>query len=218
MKQLKAEGTAPLWFEDISDFSSRSGFAGPVISPQSPATNVITITFDTDNDGTFGDPFNLSSLLVAENGSANGAQFTIRPDGNNALAEVFTDNTAAAQAFIPSNATNFSNITSLEIVKTSGSDFFFIDDLVVSVPVLGLEDVSRERSIETYPNPVDDVLHIKTNDLEVYGVALYDMLGKSIESIEQQNKIVDFFGLDKGLYFLEVRTEQGTAVQRIVKK
>ena len=83
---------------------------------------------------------------------------------------------------------------------------------------LGLEEVILDESLKLYPNPVDNVLHIKTNNLEIQSVTLYDVLGKSVKNITEENNAIHFSGLNKGVYLLKIKTEQGTAVRRIVKK
>ena len=113
--------------------AQKTGTSGVYIISGS-GSDILTITFDSDNDGTFGDAFTLNSLISGEFGTGTGTIIRLRPNGNDANGENFADDNASAyQTFTPTNAANFTNITSLDILNgNSSGTFIIIEDISVS--------------------------------------------------------------------------------------
>ena len=84
--------------------------------------------------------------------------------------------------------------------------------------ILGLEDTLLKSSISLYPNPVNNKLHIKTNNIKLEEATLYNILGKTIKNVKLDHKMVDFSGINSGVYLLKITTDKGTFVERIIKK
>ncbi|MBO5958410.1 MAG: T9SS type A sorting domain-containing protein [Bacteroidales bacterium] len=83
---------------------------------------------------------------------------------------------------------------------------------------VGLEELSS--SINIYPNPVNDMLYIKT-DFEIEDVVVYDVFGRQQDNRttrQQDNVTIDVSKLDAGVYFVKMRTTEGEIVKRIVKR
>ena len=69
-----------------------------------------------------------------------------------------------------------------------------------------------------YPNPVKDILHIKsTNDLSVYSVTIYNPLGQVLQVITNPTQEIDVTDLKTGNYFIKVTTDKGISSSRFVK-
>ncbi|QBZ96615.1 S8 family serine peptidase [Flavobacterium sangjuense] len=84
---------------------------------------------------------------------------------------------------------------------------------------LANNNFSRDQ-ILVYPNPVNDLLHIN-NASSITKYELYDIQGRLIksENLTNQNSInIDTFMLIKGVYMLNLITENGSFVEKIVKK
>ena len=76
-------------------------------------------------------------------------------------------------------------------------------------------------SINIYPNPVEDELFIAT-EVRVKEIAIYDVYGRQTMS-QQVNEttsqqVVKVADLDAGVYFVNIKTENGNIVKRFVKK
>lgn len=83
--------------------------------------------------------------------------------------------------------------------------------------VLSVDD-NILSGISVYPNPTTDVLNIQTPaNVEVQSVALFDILGKSVDA-KFANGVVNTAALSKGIYLLQVKTNQGVLTQKIVKQ
>lgn len=84
---------------------------------------------------------------------------------------------------------------------------------------LSTNDLAREQ-ILVYPNPVNDLLHINNaNTINKY--ELYDIQGRLIksENLTNQNSFtIDTLSLIRGVYMLNLITENGSFVEKIVKK
>ena len=112
--------------------------------------------------------------------------------------------------------------------KESTFEFYVIafDDSIVSVAsepctVTIVDDAIEEMnaSFNIYPNPVNDKLVIETEEI-VKEVIVYDIYGRrqELSAVSYQPSAVDVSGLNSGVYFVKVVTENGEAVQRFVKK
>ena len=76
-------------------------------------------------------------------------------------------------------------------------------------------------SFNIYPNPVNDKLYIETLT-PALTVEIYDIYGRvqnlSNSATQQLSNSIDVTNLNSGVYFVKVRTENGEAVQRFIKK
>jgi hypothetical protein len=69
-----------------------------------------------------------------------------------------------------------------------------------------------------YPNPVKDLLHVKCDNMRQYDVFSVD--GKLIRSSQANNneKVIDFSGLESGIYMVRITSEKGGVTRRIIKE
>ena len=69
-----------------------------------------------------------------------------------------------------------------------------------------------------YPNPVNDELFIKTTNGIIDTVQIFDSLGKLvIKKVSFQNGL-NLSSLDKGIYFIQIKSSKGETVKKFVKK
>ena len=92
-----------------------------------------------------------------------------------------------------------------------------------SVPpeVLGTDDFFAQK-FNLYPNPATNVVNITNSEnLLVQQIALYDTAGKLIKTENYNNKTeiqLNVENLTSGTYLLHLKTNEGTAVKKLVKK
>ncbi|WP_313600325.1 S8/S53 family peptidase [Epilithonimonas vandammei] len=79
---------------------------------------------------------------------------------------------------------------------------------------LGVDDV-KQTKIQIYPNPAKDIVNVKTDDL-IKSIEIYDSLGRIIKS--EVSKTINITELDKGIYFLKVKTASGESIEKIIKE
>ena len=87
-----------------------------------------------------------------------------------------------------------------------------------NITYLGLED-KESQSVSLYPNPVETILYIKTeNNLTVNFIEVYDVLGSLV--IQEKNTVdkVDLSLLNGGMYFIKLDTENGNTIKIIIKE
>lgn len=81
------------------------------------------------------------------------------------------------------------------------------------------DDVSVKEnniaSVEIFPNPMNDVLHIVVDD--DVNVTIFNSLGQQVLFVENRNEI-DVTSLSEGLYFVRVVDNKGnTAIKKVIK-
>ncbi|MFN7045895.1 MAG: T9SS type A sorting domain-containing protein [Flavobacterium sp.] len=76
---------------------------------------------------------------------------------------------------------------------------------------------NNTNSLVLYPNPVKNILNIKSTDfINLKGVKIFDLQGKLI--IEDTNDIINVSSLSKGLYIIKVETEEGEFTKKFIKE
>ena len=95
-----------------------------------------------------------------------------------------------------------------------------LEDFIVSVQYLsvGIEEQKHARGISIYPNPVKDILHIE-NARKASMIDIFNMSGRLVMHIpDPENQMeIDVTGLEKGLYILRCRTDDGVQTLKLVK-
>jgi endonuclease I len=80
-------------------------------------------------------------------------------------------------------------------------------------------DDNEIKNISIYPNPVKDnfVYFSSTQNLEVI---IYNILGKQvlIENVSNSKKYINVSNLNKGIYLLKLKSDQGTITKKLIKQ
>ena len=126
-------------------------------------------------------------------------------------------------------AGNFMNVNvtfSYEIVILDGEDGGIIltitdenGDIAVyqDAPILSTNDVLLLNA-SVYPNPTSDILYMDVENTTINNVSLFDINGKKLETIiMDSNNSVDISLLPKGIYFINISTDVGNTVRKIIK-
>ncbi|KAA3620553.1 MAG: T9SS C-terminal target domain-containing protein [Flavobacterium sp.] len=95
----------------------------------------------------------------------------------------------------------------------------FINYTYRNTPVLGTEDLTR-LTISIYPNPTDEFIHIRTANVSMQSVTVKDLNGRKI--IQKQpgsdELTLEIGSLNSGMYFLEIDSDNGRSVKKIIRK
>lgn len=91
---------------------------------------------------------------------------------------------------------------------------------IITITTIGLNEL--EASISIYPNPVNDVLYIKTTNIagDKLSYTVCDLMGRKLTQsiITNTNQIVDLSGYAPGMYMLTITNTAGQKLtHRIVK-
>ena len=102
-------------------------------------------------------------------------------------------------------------VTSICIISDDGNIDFTI---YINGSLLGIDEISAETKV--YPNPMSNVLHIESNNVQ--NVAVFNAVGQQVLFVENTNEI-DVESLSEGLYFVKISDMKGNSiVKKIVKR
>ena len=106
-------------------------------------------------------------------------------------------------------------ITSESFSQSFISDYAKLIGFSTSDITLSLESDSIKEEVVLYPNPVNDFLNIRGNDIVL--VEVYDT--KSILLYKGQPAFIDMSVFSEGLYFVKINSMDGTSsIKKILKK
>ncbi|MCX6352850.1 MAG: multicopper oxidase domain-containing protein [Bacteroidetes bacterium] len=84
---------------------------------------------------------------------------------------------------------------------------------------VGIQQNIKENGVTIYPNPFTDELNINTTQNQKYSVAIYNLLGQKIyASSSTLNIKLETLNFPKGLYILELKSNQNITYKRIIKQ
>ena len=83
--------------------------------------------------------------------------------------------------------------------------------------VLGLETLETAL-FNVYPNPAKSVINISSTSNEVFGVLVYDLLGKQVLRAENIKSQLNISSLNPGLYILNMTQGSNSSTQKLLVK
>lgn len=93
------------------------------------------------------------------------------------------------------------------------------NDANTTFTVLNRGDFKFDQSVKVYPNPASTIFTIEASS-DIKSVQLYDIQGRQLQALsaEGQSRQIDVSALPSGIYFVKAATQNGTAVQKVVKE
>jgi hypothetical protein len=88
------------------------------------------------------------------------------------------------------------------------------DQAIYSNQYLSINDYAARKTV-VYPNPVNDELFI-ASEAQIKKVRIYSLQGKLI--LETALSIIDFSSFQNGIYFVEIGSNQGKEIRKIIKR
>ena len=102
----------------------------------------------------------------------------------------------------------------------------------------GITAVAIGDLITVYPNPTNGEVRVTSNQLQVTGVEIFDVMGRKHENAKARRHegakdnspplegwqakpdgvVINISHLPSGLYFVQITTESGTVTKKIVKQ
>ncbi len=83
----------------------------------------------------------------------------------------------------------------------------------VECDALGIEEF-HATTFKVYPNPTKD-LFIINSETVIETVSIYDIFGKIVKTYPMQNEY-DVSGITKGMYLINIKSETGTSVKKLI--
>ncbi|MCB2209093.1 MAG: PKD domain-containing protein, partial [Bacteroidetes bacterium] len=122
--------------------------------------------------------------------------------------------------------------------RTTSSDGFTFDDIMVSGTIQSLQNVSTgsgeasqvvfmfadesdiEKLIEVYPNPAKDQLNIVSASTDRMEILIYSLTGQLVyyKNDVDNYELIDIINYDRGMYVVKIRTDGQVINKKIVKQ
>ena len=88
---------------------------------------------------------------------------------------------------------------------------------IVNLFLVGVNELST-NDLSIYPNPVSSQLRINNANPSINYIEILDVTGKTVKTINSNYKTVNVSDLTKGIYFLQVYTEDGLINKKFIKE
>ncbi|WP_131387675.1 T9SS type A sorting domain-containing protein [Flavobacterium suncheonense] len=87
---------------------------------------------------------------------------------------------------------------------------------VTEVTTATTDFISSKFSV--YPNPVNSIINIaNTNNIDITKTFVTDINGRTVKTVSGNVSQINVSDLNAGVYFMNIETNEGTAVKKIVK-
>ncbi len=178
-----------------------------ITSPQNDSRNSLLVRLNKDT----GAAINIHPIKSDYGSEDELTSIAVDNDGNYVMGgyfstQIFTDPNDG----IPTISYNANNKSQFYVAKLAKSACSPLSTTEVSV---------KETDMQFYPNPVEDVLNIKTKEsLKTYEVI--SAVGQQVKrgTFTANNYSINMQGLTKGVYFVKVFTDKVSVVEKVVKK
>jgi len=110
------------------------------------------------------------------------------------------------------------NIDQLRFVHDNADGIAYIDNLKIHTEtVLSSADIAvNKNNISVYPNPVSDILYIKSKK-NIKNVEIFDNTGRKVNVFPDKDKM-NVKNLIPGVYIINIETNEGKTTQKLIKK
>lgn len=89
--------------------------------------------------------------------------------------------------------------------------------LYTNTPILSIAQNYANRFV-VYPSPAQDILTIdNTSSTQILQVKVFDLLGRLVIEKTEGLNTINVSGLDPGILFIQIETENGTITKKIIK-
>ena len=82
---------------------------------------------------------------------------------------------------------------------------------------LAVHENAKQQPLEVYPNPVSDVLYVKNLPCKKVAYSIYNLMGQEVAA-GFSNGTISVVGLEKGIYFLQVKGEGSCETVKFIVK
>jgi hypothetical protein len=75
----------------------------------------------------------------------------------------------------------------------------------------------EEQKIQVYPNPCSSKIFIKSDELSIHQIEIYNQLGQRVKNVSQNLTELDISTLEKGVYFMTLHLNNNIITKKIIK-
>ena len=192
--------------------------------------NIVTMYWYENIDGL--GTYTQSQFITSDFQSSNFFPSDIDNDGDIDLLVIFVgdggvtwfENTDGLGLFSEKKVIDTIRGISLVSGKINQDDYF---DVVASTEVgivwyknenfLGINNVDNSE-INLSPNPTNNIITIKGQNIFIKTLSVYDVLGQLIITQDSSKNSIDLSFFPSGVYFVKLETEKGMEIKKIVKE
>lgn len=182
-----------------------------------------TVTF------TLRDPSSENDILAFElegvAGTIDNEEYTVSvglSDGTDltALRGMATVSKYATISPDPTQVMDYSEGVTFTVTAEDGTE----QDWLVTALITALDEDILKRHVKLYPNPVEDFVSLNIDGFirGKIGIEIYDLTGKSLitwdDVLSQTQQRLDISSLNSGIYLIEVRTDKGRLIHKLIKQ
>ena len=102
------------------------------------------------------------------------------------------------------------------ITKDAVANLYYIKT-VYDTAVMATTETKNNVEMIVYPNPVSNVLKIKTDE-EIQQISIFNMNGSLVKTLNNNVNSIDLTHLNRGIYLVKVYTKHGIITKKIIKK
>jgi ELWxxDGT repeat protein len=153
----------------------------------------------------------------------NGKTYFSANDGINGQELWLTDLTISG-TYSVSNINPSGDSNPKDLIVANNLLFFSADDGATGLelykyqdPSLSVNAVELENSISLYPNPTTNSFSIETK-YPINNISVFDIQGKTVKLFKENLAFYDIEELTSGLYFVNIKTENGSITKKIIKE
>jgi photosystem II stability/assembly factor-like uncharacterized protein len=101
----------------------------------------------------------------------------------------------------------------------NGNKVLILSEKVTSSTITAIGDVNWDSKILVYPNPVETMLNIESNDLEIKQIELFDFRGIKLLNMVSKSLIqtIDMKDFSNSFYILKISTDKGIVIKKVIK-
>ncbi|MBS1776798.1 MAG: T9SS type A sorting domain-containing protein [Bacteroidetes bacterium] len=177
---------------------------------------------------------NFGKLFKTTDGGTTWAETTI-PPGNVISALWFTDeNTGYSNAlgtiykttdggasWNPQMMSPLNIVSDIQFSPSGNTGFLLAGNFLYKTTNGGgtttINNPALKSQFKIYPNPTNNIINLDyENSLKIQGIQLIDLSGKGIRTYSKSDRVLNVSGLSSGVYFLVIRTEQGSVYEKIL--
>lgn len=178
-----------------------------MVRPNTDLADPLLVRFNKDTGAVLGGDDIYSSFFSQDEFTA----IAVDNDGNYILGGYFHN-----QLFTDPN----DGVPTMGVNVIGGkSQSFFTKYAKSTCSALSVEETSAQAGIQLYPNPVQDILNIKSKEplvsYELYG-ATGQLVKQGTFTSTQEQLTVSF--LQTGVYYIKLKTKSSTVTEKIIKK
>ncbi len=160
-------------------------------------------------------PSTMTFNLTTGTAQSAAAQTTIIQSYSNSSAAAYTTHTATFSA--PADGIYYFSIHNNSPIGATQT-FLFLDTISITTN-LSSEEFNLSE-INVYPNPTENQLNINFSKGIIKDISINDINGRTVKNMMVDNSqiVLDINDLNSGIYFLNINTDNGNLIKKIIKK